>query len=95
MKRMKAVLLGLLITLPVVTLAQPAPIHNPVVARMPCTMGAAKVSTAGYEAKPVRASYSLGSTTDSASARHTSAGKSGWATDVRREIGLGFNSLCN
>jgi hypothetical protein len=84
---MKLALLGLmLMTIPAVTLAQPAPIHNPVVARMPCTMGVSKVRMGAYEAKSVRASYDFGG---------VSAGQSGWAKDVRREIALGFNSLCN
>jgi len=95
MTTMKATLTALLLlALPAATLAQPTPIHNPVVARMPCSMGASTARAGDYDAKPIHVSHDdRGATVYAPAARQV--GQSGWAGDVRREIAHGFSGLCN
>ena len=95
MTTMKVTLTALmLMALPAATLAQPTPIHNPVVARMPCSMGTSTLRASTYDAKPIRVSH------DDRSAGAYVPGarpvrQSGWARDVRREIAHGFSGLCD
>jgi hypothetical protein len=95
MTTMKTTMTALmLLALPAATMAQPAPIHNPVVARMPCSMGAPTVRAEGYDAKPIRASLDdRGAAVYAPAARPIA--QTGWARDVRREIAHGFRGACD
>jgi len=95
MTTMKVTLTALLLlALPAATLAQPAPIRNPVVARMPCSMGTATARASAYDARPIRVSHDdRGATVYVPATRE--ARQSGWAGDVRREIAHGFSGLCD
>jgi hypothetical protein len=94
MTTMKVTLTALmLLALPAATLAQPAPINNPVVARMPCSMGKVTLRTGTHDAKAMRVSHD-----DRRAAVYVLArqpGQSGWAGDVRRDIAHGFSGVCD
>jgi hypothetical protein len=96
MTTMKTTLVALmtLLPLPVTVLAQPAPINNPVVARMPCSMGAPALYAGADEARAVRVSHDdRGAAVYAPEARPAVQG--GWARDVRRDIAHGFRGLCD
>jgi hypothetical protein len=101
MKRlsMLIVTLAMSVLAPMLSHAQPAPIHNPVATRTPCSVGADSSRAAGLQAaRATRVRYDVSAGREPAAygrhpGTHGFAGAS--ASDVRRDILTQLNNSCN